>query len=73
MTFTVGLIGYFLPIQVIYAGKTKLCLPKFEFHSDANITHSPKKSVELFEKIIFPLFGEGLGTEGLPKIANGLR
>ena len=59
-TFTVSLTGEFLPIQVIYGGKTKLRLPKFKFPSEFNITYSPnhwsntEKSVELFEKIIFP-------------------
>ena len=39
-TFTVTRSGKFLPIQLIYQGKTSRCHPKFEFPSKFNITHS---------------------------------
>ena len=32
----------FLPIQLIYAGKTNRCHPQFQFPSDWHITHAPK-------------------------------
>ena len=34
--------GAFLPVQVIYAGKTERCHPKFKFPPGWHITHSPK-------------------------------
>ena len=34
--------GEFLPIQLIYAGKTKRCHPRFEFPEDWHVTHSSK-------------------------------
>lgn len=36
------MLGDFLPIQLIYKGKTARCHPKFNFHNDWNITHAPK-------------------------------
>ena len=33
--------GEFLPVQLIYQGKTDKCHPSFRFPSDWNITHSP--------------------------------
>ena len=52
--------GKFLPSQLIYEGKTRRCLPKFDFPADFNVTFSDnywsntEKSIELFEKVIFP-------------------
>ena len=40
--FCCSLIGDFLPIQLIYGGKTERCHPKFEFPGDWHITHSMK-------------------------------
>ena len=34
--------GDFLPLQIIYKGKTKRCNPCFQFPFDWHITHSPK-------------------------------
>ena len=50
--------GMFLPIQIIYEGKTPRCLPSFDFPTDFNVTFSDnnwsnkEKSIELF--VIFP-------------------
>ena len=38
--FCGSLIGDFLPVQVIYKGKTSRCHPSFSFPSDWHITHS---------------------------------
>ena len=35
------LMGEFLPVQLIYAGKTTRCHPRYQFPSDWHITHSP--------------------------------
>lgn len=40
--FCGSLLGDFLPLQVIYKGKTVQCHPSCSFPSDWNITHSPK-------------------------------
>ena len=40
-TFVVSLSGGFLPIQLIYTGKTDLCHSKVEFPKGFDITHSP--------------------------------
>ena len=40
--FCGSLIGDFLPVQVIYKGKTSRCHPSFSFPSDWHITHSPR-------------------------------
>ena len=52
--------GSFLPIQLNYEGKTRRCLPNYDFPKGFNVTYSPnhwsntEKSVELFQKVIFP-------------------
>ena len=62
-TFTVSASGVFLPIQLIYQGKTKRCLPKFKFPKEFHVTYkkndwskllNDEKCVELFKKVIFP-------------------
>ena len=58
--FCCSLSGEFLPLQVIYTGKTTRCHPKFCFPSEWNVTHSPKHwsteetMLEYVEKIILP-------------------
>ena len=59
-TFSISMTGSFLPMQLIYEGKTRRCLPNYDFPKDFNVTYSPnhwsntEKSVELFQKVIFP-------------------
>ena len=36
-----SLVGNFLPIQLIYKGKTNRCHPRFQFPLDWHTTHSP--------------------------------
>lgn len=58
--FCGSLVGDFLPIQLIYQGKTPRCHPKYKFPSGWNITHAPKHwsneetMIEYIEKIIVP-------------------
>lgn len=40
--FCGNIAGYFLPIQLIYKGKTDRCHPKFMFPTNWHITHRPK-------------------------------
>ena len=40
-TFVVSATGSFLPIQLIYQGKSKRCLPKFTFPTNFHVTFTP--------------------------------
>ena len=42
VVFCGSLVGDFLPLQVIFKGKTPRCHPRFHFPSDWDITHSPR-------------------------------
>ena len=59
-TFGVTLSGDFLPIQLIYQGKTKLSQPKFGFPSEFHITQTPNHwanestSIDLLNHILIP-------------------
>ena len=61
-TFAVSMSGEFLPIQVIYEGTTKRCLPKYTFPASFDATSSEnhwsntEKSLSFFNKIVFPYF-----------------
>lgn len=41
--FCGSLLGDFLPLHVIYKGKTTRCHPRYQFPLDWDITHSPKR------------------------------
>ena len=53
-TFAISMSGEFLPIQVIYQGKTIRCLPKYAFPENFDITYSEshcsntKKAISFF-------------------------
>ena len=77
-TFAVSMKGNFLPIQVIYQGKTKRCLPKFEYPKSFDVTYSvnhwsnTEKSVDFFEKIVFPYLEKVKKEKGYPKEQKSL-
>ena len=58
--FCGSLVGDFLPVQVIYRGKTPRCHPRYKFPSDWDITRSPKHwsneetMIQYVENIIIP-------------------
>ena len=58
--FCVNLVGDFLPLQLIYQGKTERCHPKFKFPPEWHITHTPKHwsneetMLQYIERIIVP-------------------
>ena len=57
--FCGSLVGDFLPIQVIYQGKTTRCHPRYEFPPEWDITHSQKHwsnktMIQYIENIIVP-------------------
>ena len=59
-TFVVTAAGEFLPMQLIYQGKTTRCHPKFDFPDGFEVTHSEnhwsnkEKAISLIENIILP-------------------
>ena len=72
-TFTVTASASFLPIQLIFSGKTKRSLPKFDFPKYFDVTFIPnhwsnyEKCVSLFKKIIFPYLKSKKEELGYPK------
>ena len=56
--FCGSLAANFLPLQIIYGGKTERCHPRFQFPDDWDITHSPKHwsnestMIEYFQNIV---------------------
>lgn len=58
--FTVSLSGEFIPMQLIYSGKTSLSLPKFKFPDGFSLTQNPSHwsnelTMELYIKeILYP-------------------
>ena len=50
----------FLPVQLIYQGKTDCCHPNFAFPEEFHVTHTPshwsnkEKSKELVTKVLIP-------------------
>ena len=77
-TFVVNLSGEFLPIQLMYTGKTDLCHPKVEFPKGFDITHSPNHwankeiVMSLLKKIVFPFVNEKRERLSLSKDAKAL-
>ena len=61
------------PIQLIYNGKMPRCLPRFVFLADFNVTFSDnhwsnmEKSIELFEKVVFPYLKQAKASLKYPK------
>ena len=69
------MLGDFLPLQLIYKGKTDRCHPKFQFPDNWDITHAPRHwSTEEtmrqnIEKIILPYVERIRGDVGSDKAA----
>ena len=63
-TFAITLCGDFLPIQLIYGGKTKKSIPEVKFPDEFHVTANPnyysneKESFEMMRKIIIPYVEE---------------
>ena len=59
-TFGISMAGEFLPIQLIYHGKTNKHHPNYNFPNGFHITHTPNhwsnetKSLEMIDKVIMP-------------------
>ena len=71
-TFAVNDAGEFMPMQLIYKGKTKRSLPKHHFPDGFNVTYSEnhwsnmEKSLEFFNEVIFPQIERIKQEENLP-------
>ena len=78
VTFVGSATGSSLPIQLIYRGKSKKCLPKFTFFSNFLVTFTPKhwsnleKCEDLFKVIIFPYFSVKKKELGYPENQHSL-
>ena len=59
-TFSASLDGNFLPMQILYQGKTDRSHPKYKFPDGFDIFHTPnhwaneETCIRFFQKIIFP-------------------
>ena len=59
-TFTVSLKGGFLPMQLIYGGKTNQSLPRFKFPESFSLSVNPKhysntlESIKIIDEVIIP-------------------
>ena len=59
-TFTITLDGKFLPLQLIYGGKTKQSLPRFKFPESFSLSTNPKhfsnteESIKIINEVILP-------------------
>ena len=64
--------GEFLPIQVIYEGKTTRCLPKYAFPEKFDITFFEdhwsitEKAISFFKKVVLPHFKNVRQTKNYP-------
>ena len=76
--FAVSLTGKFLPIRLIYKGKTKLSLPRFDFPSAFSLSYTENhlsntvNSIEFFEQTIFPYLKIVKRENGHPEENNAL-
>ena len=71
-TFSITFSGKFLPMQLIYGGKTTKSLPRFKFPNDfslsVNKTHysNEKEACKLIEEILVPYIEKVRQEENLP-------
>jgi len=78
-TFTISMSGTFLPMQLIYQGKTNRCLPKnANFPDDFDVTYTEnhwsneEKAIQLLEKVIFPYLKSTKEKLGLPETQKSM-
>jgi len=64
--------GKLMPPQVVYAGKTDACHPKFDFPREWDITHTESHwskdttMIEYFDQVLFPYIDRTIGELDLP-------
>ena len=72
-TFTITLDGHFLPVQLIYGGKPKKCLPRVQSPSTFYLSFNPKhcsneeESIKVLNDIVIPYVAKEREKLGLNK------
>ena len=71
-TFAISIRGDFLPMQLIYGGKTKKCLPRFKFPEKFSLNYNEahysneKESRKFIEEILKPYIKQVIERDNLP-------
>ena len=71
-TFAISLQGDFLPMQLIYGGKTRKCLSRFKFPEKFSLTYkethysNEKEACKFIEEILQPYIKKVIERENLP-------
>ena len=69
--FTITLDRHFLPMQLIYAGKTKKSLPRVQFPSSFSLSfnqkhyNNEKESIQVLNDIVIPNVAKKIEKPGL--------
>ena len=77
-TFSITFTNEFLPVQLIYGGKTVKSLPRFKFPQEFSLSANPihfsnwSESTKLFEEVIILYFQKEQKKLNLSSIHNGL-
>ena len=77
-TFAISVEGEFLPIHLIYAGKTVQSLPRYKFPKEFCLSVNPKhfsnteESLKYFEEVILPYVKDQRSKLGLPENQKAL-
>jgi tellurite resistance protein len=76
--FAGSLAGDFLPVQLVYQGKTKKCLPCVEFPANWHVTATPNHwcnevtTLDYVQKIIIPYINKKKKELGMPATRSSL-
>ena len=71
-TFAISIRGDFLPMQLIYGGKTKKCLPRFKFPEKFSLSYNEthysneKEACKFIEEILKPYIKQVIERDNLP-------
>ena len=71
-TFAISMRGDFLPMQLIYRGKTKKCLPRFKFPEKFSLSYNEthysneKEACKFIEEILKPYIKQVIERDNLP-------
>ena len=71
-TFAISIRGDFLPMQLIYGGKTKKCLPRFKFPEKFSLSYNEthhsneKEACKFIEEILKPYIKQVIEPGNLP-------
>ena len=77
-TFAMSIRGDFLPMQLIYGGKTKKCLPCFKFPEKFSLSYNEtnysneKEACKFIEEILKPYVRQVIERDNLPIVQTAL-